>query len=447
MSWLPLKKYAFVVVAFAVLVVALQMFRDGKLPGRDEEKEDSDRQNIGGDPPVERDIILDIIQPRTADRHEVFLSDYGEITVYGADRNTSTEDEDEHIYLYLPPLRLKMTDDGRLDVQRGVLNQTVQFWLEGSSSRLAANIHEALNEKGVSVLLKNVRPLQYSFIALGDDSRTWRAYVPRNRAIPLTQPWIRFVAEFETGGDRTDPAGDFLERLNSSGGTFQVLLGYGGQELVSNTVELTTQQLLDTDFYADLSGDGESKYVTRNQVRTALASVRTDIVRRYYREDPTVNVPPLEWPDNVWERQTVAWDDFLEDYLQDMSRYGLSGNDLSPNRFNQLAKRLKDEMENEDKDFIEISGEFSGEADFLGIFGGASSIGGASSSSGSLKKEDFARHRRSNDYGLEWEGEVYWPKSIDLLVMDESALERDDSISSYVITPVEKVKSGRSEWL
>ena len=96
-------------------------------------------------------------------------------------------------------------------------------------------------------------------------------------------------------------------------------------------------------------------------------------------------MPPLEWPDNVWERQTVAWDDFLDDYLQDMSRYGLSGNDLSPDRFNRLAERLKDEMENEDKDFIEISGEFSGEADFLDIFGGASS------SSGSLKKEDFAK--------------------------------------------------------
>ena len=52
---------------------------------------------------------------------------------------------------------------------------------------------------------------------------------------------------------------------------------YGGREIVQNTVELTTQSLLETSFFADLTGDGEFAYVTRNQIRAALAVARTEI--------------------------------------------------------------------------------------------------------------------------------------------------------------------------
>ena len=371
-------------------------------------------------------------QPNRGDRHilEPFDDSDQSIRVYGAAQNAGTDDRDQHVYLYEPPLRFRVAADGTVVVRRNDADpRKVIFYLEGMNQDLEKRIQELLDADGIKVLARNVRPLQYTFMMLSDDSGQWRSRHPEdNESLPAPQNWIPFEVDFTGHEDGAERADEFVKRLQAQEVEFDVLLGYGGREIVRNTVELTTRRLLDTRFHADLAGNGEFGYVTRNQIREALAAARTEIQRRVYIEDPDATVPRLDWPERTWDRITVAWEDFLDRYLTETSTYVVHGGDLTPDRFTRFEEHLKTEMEDETKDYIDIQASMKAEASLLGIVDMGSEYGGQ------LKKEEFERRKRINENGVEWEGEVFRPRSIDLFVMDASALENEDRIGSYVIT-------------
>lgn len=371
------------------------------------------------------------MQPNLVDRHPLwpFGDRYMSIDVYGAAQNQSTDDTSEHVYLYEPPLRFRTADDGTIDVRRNYSDpRRVVFYLEGMNPWIEERILELLNARGIKVLARNVRPLQYTFITLSDDSGEWRSRHPENNeSLPAPQDWIRFVVDFTEHEDGSRLADEFVNRLRTEEVEFNVVLGYGGREIVRNTVELTTRRLLDTSFHADLTGDGKFAYVARNQIRQALAAARTEIQQRVYLEDPNATVPSLEWPEMIWERQTVAWDDFLSRYEAEVSKYGFDTNDLTPDTFTRFLEHVKSEMEDETKDYIDIQASMEAEAGFLGM-------GGSAGGSAQMTKEEFERRMRSNENRVEWDGEVFRPRTIDLFVMDSAALYNEDRIASYVIT-------------
>lgn len=370
-------------------------------------------------------------QPNVGDRH--ILEPFGDsdqlIRVYGAAQNAGTGDPDQHVYLYEPPLRFRVADDGTIVVRRNDADPLkVIFYLEGVNQDIEKRIQELLNADGIKVIARNVRPLQYTFIMLSGDSGQWRSRYPEdNESLPAPQTWIPFEVDFTGHEDGAQQADEFINRLRTQEVEFKVILGYGGRELVRNTVELTTRSLLRTSFHADLTGNGDFKYVTRNQIRDALAAARTEIQQLVYIEDPDATVPSLEWSERTWEKTTVAWDDFMSRYQAETSKYGFNGDDLTPDRFTRFEEHLKSEMEDETKDSIDIQASMKAEAGFLGI-------GGSAGGSGQMKKEEFERRRRANENGVEWEGEAFRPRSIDLFVMDAAALESEDRIGSYVIT-------------
>ena len=370
-------------------------------------------------------------QPNVGDRHILrpFGSSGRPVPVYGAAQNAGTDDWEKHVYLYEPPLRFRIAADGAIAVRRNDFDRRkVVFYLEGMNQALAERIQVLLDANGIKVHARNVRPLQYTFIALSDESGQWRSRYPEdNESLPAPQDWIPFEVDFTGHEDGAERVGEFVDRLRTQEIEFRVILGYGGREIVRNTVELTTRSLLETSFHADLTGNGDFKYVTRNQIRDALAAARTEIQQRVYIEDPDANVPPLEWPERTWERITVAWDEFLIRYQAETTRYGFDGDDLTPDKFTRFEEHLKSEMEDETKDYIDIQASVEAEAGFLGI-------GGSAGGSSQMKKEEFERIRRTNENGVEWEGEVFRPRSIDLFVMNASALVNEVRIGSYVIT-------------
>ena len=371
------------------------------------------------------------MQPNLVDRHllQPFGNRYMSIAVYGAAQNQSTTDTTEHVYLYGPPLRFRVTDDGTIDVRRSASDpQRVVIYLEDRNPLTEERLSELLNAKGINVLARNVRPLQYTSITLSDDSGQWRSRYPENpEHLPEPQGWIRFEVDFTEREDGSRLADEFVNRLRTEEVEFNVVLRYGGREIVRNTVELTTQRLLETDFHADLTGDGEFTYVARNQIRQALAAARTEIQQRVYLEDPNATVPSLEWPERIWDRITVGWDEFLSEYLAQTSRYRFDSDDLTPDSFTRFLEHVKSEMEDETKDHIDIQATMKAKAGFLGISGG---VGGSTQ----VTKDEFARRMRSNENRVEWDGEVFRPRRIDLFVMDDSALYNEDRIASYVIT-------------
>ena len=255
-------------------------------------------------------------QPNVGDRHilEPFDDSDQSIRVYGAAQNAGTDDRDQHVYLYEPPLRFRVAADGTIVVRRNDADpRKVIFYLEGMNQDLEKRIQELLDADGIKVLARNVRPLQYTFMMLSDDSGQWRSRHPEdNESLPAPQNWIPFEVDFTGHEDGAERADEFVNRLRTQEVEFDVILGYGGREIVRNTVELTTRRLLETSFHADLTGNGGFKYVTRNQIRDALAAARTEIQQRVYIEDPDATVPQLDWPERTWDRMTVAWDDFPE---------------------------------------------------------------------------------------------------------------------------------------
>ena len=371
------------------------------------------------------------MQPNLVDRHPLwpFGNRYMSIDVYGAAQNQSTDDTSEHVYLYEPPLRFRIADDGMIDVRRSTSDpRRVVFYLEGMNPLIEERIWELLNAEGTKVLARNVRPLQYTFITLSDDSGQWRSRYPETPGLlPVPQDWIRFVVDFTGQEDGSRLADEFVNRLKTEEVEFNVVLGYGGREIVRNTVELTTRRLLDTSFHADLTGDGKFSYVSRNQIRQALAAARTEIQQRVYLEDPNATVPSLEWPESIWESERVSWDVFLSRYEAEVSKYGFHTDDLTPDTFTRFLEHVKSEMEDETKDHIDIQASMAAKAGFLGIGGGVDG-------SAQVKKDEFARRMRNNENRVEWDGEVFRPRTIDLYVMDASALDNEDRIASYVIT-------------
>ena len=370
-------------------------------------------------------------QPNVGKRYIVrpFPNSDALLRVYGAAQNEFTGDPDEHVYLYEPPLRFRIAEDGTIDVRQSDFDPgRVVFYLEGMNQSLEERIHqELMNAEGIRVLARNVRPLQYTFITISDDSEQWRSRYPEDDgSLPAPQDWIRFEVDFTGHEDGQRQAEEFVNRLKTEEVEFDVVLGYGGREIVRNTVELTTRSLLETSFLADLTGDGEFAYVTRNQIRDALAVARTEIAQRVYIEDPDAIVPSLEWPDTAWDRQNVLWNEFLNRFLAGTSRYSFDSGDLTPDRFTRFLEHVKSEMEDETKDYIDIQASMKAEAGFLGI-------GGSAGGSAQMKKEEFERRMRSNENRVEWDGDVLRPRSIDLFVMEEEKLQNENRIGSYVI--------------
>ena len=374
------------------------------------------------------------VQPNADDVRPFDLlgtADDRSINVFGAAQNRSTSNPNEHIYLYEPPLRFRVADDGMIYVRRNDYDpRKVIFYLENMNQTFAERIQALLDAtEGKKVLAGNVRPLPYTFIVLNDDSEQWRSRYPEdNSSLPSpAQRWIPFEVDFARHEDGEERADEFANRLMTQEVEFDVNLVYGGREIVQNTVELTTKSLIETSFFADLTGDGEFTYVTRNQIRAALAMARTEIQATVYIEDPEAIVPSLEWPETTWEKITVRWDEFLSDYLARTSRFDVPGGDLMPDRFTRLEEHLKSEMEDETKDSIDMQASVEAEAGFLGI-------GGSAGGSGQMKKEEFDRRKRTNENGVEWEGEVFRPRTIDLFVMNANSLANEDRIGRYVIT-------------
>lgn len=378
------------------------------------------------DPAVPSDEAR-MYQPNAADVYAVPVHSYGDITVYGAARNAASGDTTDHVYLYIPPLRFRLDSGGKAEIDIEDARNEVVFYLEGASSQLGDSVHQSLQDRlGLKVLRRNVRPLPYNHIALTDDSREWVARFPRDRdTVPLaTTNWIRFVAELFEGHDA---AYRLIGRLRDEKVDFTVTLGYGGRDLVQNSAQITTRALLDTDFFADLSGDGKYDYATRNQVRRSLAAARTEIERREFLEDPEAAIPQLAWPEEVWTRVEVSWEKFLDGYLSRISRYGLNENDLTPDRFASFQEEIKSLAEDENKRHVDTSGSFKTSAELTGLGGGETSTDAR------LTREDFERRKRDTEHGVNWTGEVFRPKSIELWVLDEEALQREHHIASYVI--------------
>ena len=105
-------------------------------------------------------------QPNRGDRHILwpFGSSGQEIRVYGAAQNESSPDPNEHVYLYEPPLRFRVADDGTVDVHRNIFDpRKVNFYLEGLNPDLEKRIEqELLDKKKIGVRPGNVRALQYA---------------------------------------------------------------------------------------------------------------------------------------------------------------------------------------------------------------------------------------------------------------------------------------------
>lgn len=373
-------------------------------------------------------------QPNVQDAHEVrpFGDRYMPIRVYGAAQNSMTKEVNDDVYLYEPPLRFRIVDDGTVDVRNYSDPPRVVFYLEGMNQALEDRIHQELllKEEIGEVLPRNIRPLQYSSITLSDVSgqKLISRYPPEDdESLPAPQDWIRFEFNFTGHEDGVRLASEFANRLRTEEVEFSVVLEYGGRRLVQNSVELTTQRLLKTDFYADLEGDGSPRYVARSQIRQALAAAHTDIQSRVYREDPSATVPSLEWPEHIWKRETMTWEDFLSRYDTEVSKYGFDPDDLKPDIFTRFVDHVKSEMENERKDHIDIRANMKAGAKVFGL-------GGDVSGSTRVSKEEFERVMRSNENRVEWDGNVFRPRTIDMFIMDESALENENRIASYVIT-------------
>lgn len=174
-------------------------------------------------------------QPNVGDRHilEPFDDSDQPIRVYGAAQNAGTDDRDQHVYLYEPPLRFRVADDGTIVVRRnGADPRKVIFYLEGMNQDLEKRIQELLDADGIKVLARNVRPLQYTFMMLSDDSGQWRSRHPEdNESLPAPQNWIPFEVDFTGHEDGAERADEFVKRLWDQEVEFRGILGYGGREI------------------------------------------------------------------------------------------------------------------------------------------------------------------------------------------------------------------------
>ena len=365
--------------------------------------------------------------PNESDVHPISMSSLCSedeklvLRVYGSARNAGRDDLDSHIYLYEPPLRLRLNAEGEVEVEES--EQGVVVYLEGAvGSRIRDRILKCLaHELGRPLARAQLRPLQFRSILLTEAGFTsrWRSSVPLDRrTIPAAiQPWHRF--EFRRLRTDMDP-GQFADRLRRTEAVFNVVLSYSGQIGVESSVEIRTTDLLNTDFVRDLQGDGSAQLVTRSQLQEAGAQAFQEIRRTTYRE-LDLEPPTFDWLEEVWPTERISWGNFLSARLGDLSRYGFNEDDLSPDKITSFLEHVNRQMEDEGKSTIDIDTSFSAEAGFFGISGGAEG-------SLSFAKDDFRRRMESSEHQVEWTGERFDPRTIEVYVINENALRRDQRI-------------------
>ena len=194
--------------------------------------------------------------------------------MYGATQNEGTSDPDEHVYLYEPLLRFRIAADGTIDVRRNDFDPgKVVFYLEGLNQDLEERIQELLNEKGIRVLPRNVRPLQYTFIALSDDSGQRLSRYPEDGlSLPAPQDWIPFEVDFTEHEDGTERADEFVNRLQTQEVEFDVILGYVGNDGILNFLE---QHVLPFSSSFGYTGERFSFTISSRQGRSGVGSAMT----------------------------------------------------------------------------------------------------------------------------------------------------------------------------
>ena len=344
-------------------------------------------------------------------------------TIYEASENAARQDLANHIFLYQPPLRFRVNDNGAIEV-----NQTadgIVVYLEGvlrnsTRTRLLANLGQEL---GRPISPRQLRPLQFQSISLADadfDS-PWRSFIPDEaQTIPqATQRWHRFA--FRRPSSDVYPE-DFARRLRNADVDLRVVLSYGGSIIKVASVEIITQNLLRTSFLRDLRGDGGARYVTRNQLHDAGASAFQHISVTIFGEYD-LSAPDTQWLQNIWQAETVAWNEFVRDRLDQVSRYGFDANDLSADKFTRFLADFKRQMEDENKDVVDVDTAFGAEANFLGFGGGVTR-------SFSRSKEEVRNMMELSEGSIGWDGELYVPRDITVYRIDDVALDREQVIYS-----------------
>ena len=399
-----------------------------------------ERGEVGGRPEVQQEAPTGFELPNSSEVHPVSTSapcsdeeaadlaayaspdDFLHV-VFASARNAAREDPGSHIYLYRPPLRFRLTPDGQVLVQES--EQDVVVYLEGAvDSRTHERILTCLAHRlGRPLNSAQLQPLQFRSISLtGTESISgWRSSIPVNEgAIPLAaQRWHRFAFRKPRTEMGSREFVDRLRRADANAG-FRVMLSYGGGEIITSSVEIVTSDLLDTNFLRDLTGDGRAELVTRSQLDEAGVQAFQQIRRTSYRER-NLEPPPFDWLEGIWRTQMISWDDFLNRRLQDLSRYGFNEDDLSPDKFNSFLDHVNEQLEDKDKDTITIDTRFKAEADFL-------EIGGGAEGQLSFSKEEFRSRLESSEHQIEWTGERFVPRDVEVYVINEDALARDQLI-------------------
>ena len=252
-------------------VVLWGLIASGGMASAQDDPESGDGVQAGGFP-----------QPNVGDRHILwpFGASDKSIRVYGAVQNESTSDPDEHVYLYEPPLRFRVAADGTIDVRRNDFDpRKVVFYLEGLNQDLEKRIQELLDEKGIKVLPRNVRALQYTFIALSDDSGQWRSRYPEDDGpLPAPQDWIPFEVDFTEHEDGEDRANEFVNRLQTQEVEFDVTLGYVGSDGIINSLERMIQVSFSVGYIGETFGFTISSWQGRSGVGSAMTLTIPEVV-------------------------------------------------------------------------------------------------------------------------------------------------------------------------
>ena len=131
------------------------------------------------------------------------------------------------------------------------------------------------------------------------------------------------------------------------------------------------------------------------------------------------------------QEMRVQWDDFLDKYLERLSRWTFSPGDLRANEFRRVVTRLKDEYSGERKEVMQLDANGKGELDFLGVIstGGEGTLG--------VRTEDFEKVISNQDHYVEWDGQVVVPRTVAIVDLQDVLARMEgvmDTIAS-VATP------------
>lgn len=357
------------------------------------------------------------------------------IEIFPSSSNVAKTNINERVYFYSAPLLIYAYSDGKiqhdyLDLGNGYTEYT--FYLQISNPNLIPLIvNEWKNKKNEDIQSWQIQPLRISFIEISPytEKYKWKKRIPEDS---LDIPGMNQKFPVKITFNSRSKAEDFNKDLNSDSGLdLKIRYGYGGYTVLTNEREINTRILRDTRFVGKLQGEGgenEAKYVTREQMKEALQTCLSETRDTTYVEDANFEYKTLQWVEDKWHRQNVSWNEFMDKYLRDLSKFSYDPRDLSPTKITSFYQKIDNELYTQNKDHTIINGDFAGTAKFFGI------AEATANNSIRIDRDKIDELKRRNEATIQYQGEKFIPRSILLYKIDNNVINQDHRIGAYRYT-------------